>query len=40
MADWDQQLFNPMKILPWFALPMVYIAIVVNHQLFYASFWS
>ena len=28
-----------MKILPWIACPMLYIAIVANHQLFYTSYW-
>lgn len=28
-----------MKILPWIALPMLYIGIVANHNLFYANFW-
>ena len=29
-----------MKILPWIALPMLYIGIVANHSLFYASYWT
>ena len=28
------------KILPWIALPMLYIGIVANHSLFYASYWT
>lgn len=28
-----------MRILPWIALPMFYLAVVANHQLFYSSYW-
>ena len=31
---------SPMKILPWIALPMLYIGIVANHSLFYTSYWT
>ena len=30
---------SAMKILPWIALPMLYIGIVANHSLFYATYW-